>query len=168
MKKEKRKEIFKTLYVLKDVWFHDVPCFIDCIHSGECYVGKGDLRIIPHDRKIHTSFGDKRIIAGDGSWINLDNENLTLIAPPELITWKNTKGSRTEEFDFNKAKTIGNLLSKGKVLLLKNSDTIQTLVEINNGEIKTKKYNTKCNSIMAEYIKGHMLSNDSSKEWFLI
>lgn len=113
-----KREIMKSLNLYQTVWYHQIPCFIDCLHSGEGFTGKGDVRIVPEDKQLHMK-GASTVLQCAGKWIDIDEVAFSVHPPPMPVTWKNAKGSRAGTFDFNKAKALGSLLAEGKTLLLK-------------------------------------------------
>jgi hypothetical protein len=115
----------KDITVATNIWYKEVPCYIDAICSGKIFKAEQpSLRIVPNSGEtervgdIHSDV----ILQQKGEWKKIDDVHLSSTPPPEKVIWPKTKSNIIGKYDINMYKKLVTLLVKGKQLILKFDD----------------------------------------------
>jgi hypothetical protein len=149
-----------------DIWYKNIPCFIDTICSGKIYkIGVPTIRIVPKSKKTERVGEDYSavIIQAKGMWVKTTDECLSLIAPPQKITWAQTKANIIDNYNINMYKKLIILLHKGHTLMLKLDTGEKINITIDNqGNIVHDSYIETINIVEA------MSREKDNYKWYLL
>lgn len=130
----------RNLHLEQVIWYKGIECFIDVLISSKVFSGRGNVRVVPVDRKLHKD----EHIQGDGNWVSKEDlEHLSLTSPPkEIITPTCKSGLNIKKQNM----LLTELYTHGELLLKLNktvyTDTVVTMDGITKS-IHTRPYDAK-------------------------